>query len=157
MDRPARLAHNASVAAARSPAARARGLAASVRDPEFVRQFIRFGIVGLANTVIGVTTYRVLLALGVLYVVAAPAAWAVGAVNGYIFNSRWTFAARDTTRARLLYVLVTAGAAGSSSLLVFVFKEGAGLGKFEAFLATLPLVTTASFLANRYWTFSDRD
>ena len=31
-------------------------------------------------------------------------AFAVGALNGYIFNRRWTFAARDTTRARVLYV-----------------------------------------------------
>jgi hypothetical protein len=38
--------------------------------------------------------------------VAAPLAFAAGAVNGFIFNRRWTFAARDSTRARVLYVTV---------------------------------------------------
>ena len=52
-------------------------------------------------------------------------------------------------------MLVTATGAGSSSLLVLLFAA-AGLGKVEAFLATLPLVTAATFAANRMWTFSDR-
>ena len=99
---------------------------------------------------------RLLLAVDVWYLVAAPVAWAVGALNGYVFNSRWTFAARDTTRARSLYALVTTAGAGASSLLVWLFAA-AGLGKMEAFIATIPLVTVATFLANRIWTFSERE
>jgi putative flippase GtrA len=44
--------------------------------------------------------YWPLLVVGAWYVLAAPLACAVGALNGYIFNRRWTFAARDMTRAR---------------------------------------------------------
>jgi hypothetical protein len=50
-------------------------------------------------------------------------------------------------RARILYVLVTAAGAGSSSLLVLLFARGAGLGKVEAFLAAVPLVTVSTFAA----------
>ena len=120
------------------------------------RQFIRFLIVGLANTTISLVVYRVLLALGVWYVVSASLAWAAGVVNGYIFNLRWTFAARDTGRARFLYALFGALGAGVASLLVVAFVRGAGLGKFEAYLAAVPLVTVSTFVANRYWTFNDR-
>jgi putative flippase GtrA len=111
------------------------------------RQFVRFLIVGVANTLITFVVYRLLLAVGVWYVVSAPIAWAVGAVNGYVLNSHWTFAARGTMRARILYVLVTAAGAGSSSLLVLLFARGAGLGKVEAFLAAVPLVTVSTFAA----------
>jgi putative flippase GtrA len=121
------------------------------------RQLVRFGIVGVANTLIGFASYQLLLEVDVPYVVAASVAWALGAVNGYVFNRRWTFQARDTARARLLYVLVAAAGAGSTSLLVFLFVRGAGLTKFEAFLAAAPLVTVSTFAANRIWTFSDRD
>jgi putative flippase GtrA len=120
------------------------------------RQFIRFLIVGVSNTAISLVVYRVLLALGVWYVVSAPIAWAAGVVNGYVFNSRWTFAAPDTGRARLLYALFGAIGAGVAAVLVLAFVRGAGLGKFEAYLAAAPLVTVSTFLANRYWTFSDR-
>jgi len=120
------------------------------------RQFVRFLLVGVANTLISFVVYRLLLAVGAWYALAAPLAWGAGALSGYVLNSRWTFAARDTRRARILYVLVTAAGAGSSSLLVLLFAT-AGLGKVEAFLATLPLVTAATFAANRMWTFADRD
>lgn len=120
------------------------------------RQFIRFLIVGALNTAISLVVYRALLALGVWYVLSAPIAWAAGVVNGYIWNLRWTFAGRDTGRARLLYALFGALGAGVASLLVLVFVRGAGLGEFESYLAAVPLVTVSTFLANRYWTFNER-
>jgi putative flippase GtrA len=120
------------------------------------REFVRFLIVGVANTLISLVVYRALLALGVWYVVSAPIAWGAGVVNGYVFNRRWTFRAPDTGRARALYALFGAAGAGAASLLVLLFVRGAGIGKFEAYLAAIPLVTVSTFLANRYWTFSDR-
>jgi hypothetical protein len=65
-------------------------------------QFARFLVVGVGNTVVSFVAYRLLLAVGTPYAVAAPLAFAVGTLNGYVFNRRWTFAARDTTRARVL-------------------------------------------------------
>jgi putative flippase GtrA len=83
-----------------------------------LRQFGRFLIVGLANTALSVAAYRLFLDAGMPYLVAALAAFAVGAINGYRWNRRWTFAARDTTRARMLYVVVQATGAVTTSLLV---------------------------------------
>jgi putative flippase GtrA len=120
------------------------------------REFVRFLIVGALNTLISLAVYRILLALSVWYVVSAPIAWGAGVVNGYVFNRRWTFRARDTGRARALYALFGAAGAGAASVLVLLFVRGAGIGKFEAYLAAVPPVTVATFLANRYWTFTDR-
>ena len=119
-------------------------------------QLARFLAVGVANTAISFVVYRVLLALGVWYVVAAPLAFAAGALNGYVFNRRWTFAARDTTRARILYVAVQAAGALSTSLLVLAFVRGAGIDRAWAYLLAIPPVTLATFGANRLWTFADR-
>jgi putative flippase GtrA len=98
----------------------------------------------------------VLLAISTPYVLAAFLGFAVGALNGYILNRRWTFAARDTTRARVLYVAVQAVGAVSTSLLVLFLHEGAGIGKVGAYLLAIPPVTICMFLANRTWTFADR-
>ena len=121
------------------------------------REFVRFLIVGVSNTIISLIVYRALLALGVLYVVAAPIAWGAGVVNGYILNRRWTFRARDTPRARVLYALFGALGAAAASLSVFLLVRGAGIGRFEAYLVATPLITVSTFLANRYWTFSERE
>jgi putative flippase GtrA len=98
----------------------------------------------------------VLLAISTPYVLAAFLSFAVGALNGYILNRRWTFSARDTTRARVLYVAVQAVGAVSTSLLVLLLHEAAGIGKVGAYVAAIPPVTVCMFLANRAWTFAER-
>jgi putative flippase GtrA len=77
-------------------------------------------------------------------------------LNGYVLNRRWTFAARDTNRARALYVAVQAVGAVSTSLLVVLFHEGAGIGEVGAYVAAIPPVTVCMFLANRIWTFGEQ-
>src|SRR4051812_15755789 len=94
-----------------------------------VRQFRRFLLVGVGNTVVSFVVYRLLLALGTPYVLAAALGFSVGAANGYFFNRRWTFRARDSARARALYVAVQATGAASTSLLVLLFVRVAGTGK----------------------------
>jgi putative flippase GtrA len=121
-----------------------------------MRQFSRFLIVGVGNTVLSFLSYRLLLFLGTPYAVAAPLSFAVGALNGYVFNRRWTFAARDSTRARVLYVGVQAVGAASLSLLVVLMVRGAGAGQVGAYLVAIPPVTVCMFAANRLWTFGDR-
>ena len=121
------------------------------------RQFGRFLLVGVGNTVLSFVAYRLLLALGTPYVIAAALGFAVGAVNGYVLNRRWTFAARDSARARVLYVVVQVAGAASTSLLVLLFVRGAGAGKVGAYLAAIPPVTVSTFMANRLWTFADRN
>jgi putative flippase GtrA len=120
-----------------------------------VRQFARFLVVGVGNTVLSFVVYRVLLAVGTWYVLAAPLAFAAGAVNGYIFNRRWTFAARDSTRARVVYVAVQATGAVATTVLVPLLVA-AGTGKVLAYLLAIPPVTVCMFFANRVWTFADR-
>ena len=126
-------------------------------SPEAIRgQFARFLAVGLSNTLLSFVAYRALLAVSTPYVLAAFLGFAVGALNGYVLNRRWTFAAADTNRARVLYVAVQAIGAVSTSLLVLLFHESAGIGKVAAYVAAIPPVTVGMFLANRTWTFADK-
>ena len=112
---------------------------------------------GLANTVLSFAAYHLLLDVGTPYVPAAALAFAVGTVNGYVFNRRWTFGARASTRARLVYVVVQMLGAAATSLLVLLAVRVAGSGKLLAYLEAIPLVTMCMFLANRTWTFADRN
>jgi putative flippase GtrA len=121
------------------------------------RQFGRFLIVGVVNTILSFIVYRLLLAVDTWYVIAAPLAFAVGALNGYVFNRRWTFAARDSARARVLYVAVQVAGAVATSLVVVFFVRALGVGEVAAYLAAIPPVTLSMFAANRLWTFAERN
>ena len=120
------------------------------------RQFVRYVLAGAVNTALSFGVYRGLLEIGTPYFVAAPLAFAVGSVSGYVLNRRWTFAAADSARARLVYVVVQAAGAGMTSVLVFLFSR-AGTGHVWAYLAAIPPVTVGTFAANRWWTFGHRD
>ena len=120
------------------------------------QQFVRYLVVGVGNTLLSFIAYRLLLAIDTPYAVAALLAFAVGALNGYIFNRRWTFAARDTTRARVLYVGLQVFGAVTTSLLVVVLVRWLSVPHGIAYLAAVPPVTVTLFAANRLWTFRER-
>jgi putative flippase GtrA len=118
------------------------------------QQFGRFVIVGLSNTAVSFVIYIGLLGLGVAYWLSGGIGFAAGAINGYLLNRRWTFASPDSWRARIRYVLVQlAGLFGTAGLL-WVFVSSVPIGRVPAYAVVLPVVTVATFLANRNWTFS---
>jgi putative flippase GtrA len=146
-------AREVSVAGGRGWSERLRRPSSGHDDP--LRQLGRFLLVGLGNTALSFVVYRLLLVVGTPYVLAAPLAFAAGALNGYVFNRSWTFAARDSMRARLLYVVVQGAGALSTSLLVLFFVRVAETGRVWAYLAAIPPVTLSTFAANRLWTFAE--
>ena len=138
-----------------SPGGGARGR--SPRRNEPAPQLARFLVVGVGNTALSFAVYRLLLSLALWYVVAAPVAFVAGALNGYIFNRRWTFAAADSARARVLYFTVMVIGALSTSLLVLLLVRAVGTGRVIAYIVALPPVTLGTFVANRLWVFAKRD
>jgi putative flippase GtrA len=118
--------------------------------------FARFVLVGASNTLLSLAVYLGLLALGTPYVVAAVLAFGAGAVNGYVLNRRWTFAAPDTPVARARYLAVQLGGAAVTSALLWLLVAEGGLGRAAGYVVTVPIVTVAMFVANRRWTFAAR-
>jgi putative flippase GtrA len=124
-------------------------------NPAIVRQFVKFGIVGVSNTLLSLAVYAALLQVfGVAYLAASAIAFAVGTVNGFLWNSRWTF--RDHVGDALTPVrwFAVQGCGLAANLgLVFVFVHDASLGKLLGQVCTTAIVTVFTFIANRAWTF----
>ncbi len=67
------------------------GLAGRLSAPVVV-QFVKFGIVGVSNTLLTLVVYTVLLKVfGVWYLAASAIGFIVGATNGFLLNRKWTF------------------------------------------------------------------
>ena len=124
--------------------------------PGAARELARFVLVGVSNTLLSFSVYVALLSIAVPYVPAAVISFGAGALNGYVLNRRWTFAAPDSRVARLRYLVVQLGGVAATSTLVWVVVSEARLGRVAGYLVTLPLVTMGMFLANRSWTFAGR-
>jgi putative flippase GtrA len=96
-------------------------------------QFLRYGLVGVVNTLVSLGVYAA--------VRSAALAYAAGAANGYVWNARWTFGTR-----------------GSAIRYLGVQLAGLGLTvavtRVAGYAVALPVVTVATFAANRAWAFA---
>jgi putative flippase GtrA len=136
-----------------SPTSVAR-LRGRVSAPVLV-QFIKFGIVGISNTLLTLAVYTVLLKVfGVWYLAASAIGFVVGATNGFLLNRRWTF--REHVGDALTPVrwgIVQTGGLGINEGLLYLFVHDAQLDKLVAQVCATVVVTVTTFFVNRAWTF----
>jgi putative flippase GtrA len=134
----------------------------SVRDRHVQRlnlklilQLLKFGIVGVSNTLIAFAVYTVLLKVfGVWYIAASGIGFAVGAVNGFLLNRRWTF--REHVGDALTPVrwgIVQSCGLGFNLGLVYLFVHDLGMDKLVGQIPATAIVVLLTFFANRAWTF----
>lgn len=124
------------------------------KDKETVIQFIKFGIVGVSNTAMGLGTYYLFLFLGCHYMVANVLSWIISVFNAYFWNNRYVF---KNDIAWFKALIKTYLSYGFSFLLgcvcLYVLVEWAGISDKIAPLLTLLLTIPMNFLLNKFWTF----
>jgi putative flippase GtrA len=129
-------------------------VARRLRAP-LVAQFIKFGLVGVSNTLITFLLFTLLVKVfGVWYLAASGIGFAAGAVNGYLLNRRWTFrghAGGAVTAVR--WVIVQACGLLLNLGLVYLFVSEAALDKLVGQALATVLVVVIAFSVNRRWTF----
>jgi putative flippase GtrA len=134
---------------------RVRDLPKAGLSGPLVAQFVKFGIVGVANTLLTFAVYTVLVKVfGVWYLTASAIGFAVGAVNGFLLNRRWTF--RDHVGDALTPVrwCVVQGCGLVANLgLVYLFVDDVGLDKLLGQACATAIVVVITFFVNRAWTF----
>jgi putative flippase GtrA len=127
----------------------------STLNVKLVVQFLKFGIVGVSNTLIAFAVYTVLLKVfGVWYVAASGIGFAVGAVNGFLLNRRWTFREHvGDALTPVRWAIVQTCGLGLNLGLVYLFVHDLGLDELVGQIPTTVIVTVLTFAVNRSWTF----
>lgn len=130
------------------------GAARRLRAPVIV-QFVKFGIVGVSNTLLTFAVYTLLLkGFGVWYLAASAVGFMVGATNGFLLNRRWTFREHvGDSLTPVRWAIVQGCGLGINEGLLFLFVSEAHLDKLLGQAFAIVAVTTTTFFANRAWTF----
>jgi putative flippase GtrA len=133
---------------------RVAGLARRLRAPLLI-QFLKFGIVGVSNTLLTFAVYTFLLkVVGVWYLAASAIGFIVGATNGFLLNRRWTFHGHvGDAFTPVRWGIVQGCGLGVNVGLLYVFVHDAGLDELLAQAFATAVVTISTFFANRAWTF----
>jgi putative flippase GtrA len=118
-------------------------------------QFVKFGVVGVSNTLLAFTIYTVLLKVfGVWYLAASAIGFVLGAVNGFLLNRRWTFAGHvGDALTPVRWGIVQGCGLGLNLGLLYLFVDDAGIEKLLSQAFATAIVTVITFLVNRAWTF----
>ena len=122
---------------------------------KFIKQFFKFGIVGLSNTILSLLIYYVLVYLGVHYIVSNIVAYAISVLNAYFWSSKYVFKASGANKAKLLlklYVCYGLTFALSTGLL-FLMVDILGISELVAPIINLCITVPTNFLLNKFWAF----
>ncbi len=110
-------------------------------------QFVKFGIVGVSNTLLTLVVYTVLLKVfGVWYLAASAIGFAVGATNGFLLNRRWTFREHvGDALTPVRWAVVQSCGLGINEGLLYLLVHDGHLDKLIAQVCATAVVTVTTF------------
>jgi len=123
-----------------------------------VRQFVKFGVVGVSSTVIDWGIYLLLTRIfGIFYLMAKILSFSVALFNSYFWNRRWTFRSNDPKKLhefiKFLFISIVGVVLNSS--IMYISVEHLKLNDlYGLFLATI-IVMFWNFTANKFYTFRE--
>jgi len=149
-------------------------------------QFIKFGIVGVANTFISEGVYALVVLLGGHYILANFLGFTISVLNAYYWSNKYVFKAGEGTEKRVWWkVLLKTYAAyiwgflvnilllalwvevihiGTYMVPVESFLNGFGItfldaetiGELVAQMLCLPVTVPMNYFVNKYWAYRDK-
>lgn len=125
-------------------------------------QFMKFGIVGLSNTIISYVVYAALTCIGVPYLISSIIGFIISVLNSFFWNNKYVFKKNEGEQRKLWWTLCKTfiSYAGTglvlSNLLLIVFVEKMEISKYIAPILGLVITIPINFLINKFWSFKTK-
>ena len=117
-------------------------------------QFIKFGIVGLSNTAIGLGSYYLFLWLGWHYMLANVMSWIISVFNAFYWNRKYVFGTGSSWLRALFRTYVSYGFSFViGAFVLYVLVEWGGISDVIAPLLVLVITIPLNFVLNKFWAF----
>ncbi len=118
-------------------------------------QGYRFIIVGIFNTVIGVSIiYACYNFLHINYKISNILGYACGLINSFIWNKRWTFKSKKDPKLEIFLFFLMFGVSYALNLIgVIICVERLMINPNIAQLIGIAFYTSSNFFGNKYITF----
>lgn len=117
-------------------------------------QFVKFCIVGVSNTVIGLGTYYLFLWMGWHYIIANILSWVISVFNAFYWNNKYVFDSKSSWVQSLCRTYFSYGASFVLGVvLIFILVEWMKISEVIAPLIILVVTIPLNFLMNKFWAF----
>lgn len=122
-------------------------------------QFIKFGIVGLSNTIISLGVYYLCLFVHIHYLTAYTAGFLMSVINSFYWNNKYVFRNKKERSLLMIFVKVLTSYGVSFlfsmlliSFMVEILKVSSTIAPILKMAITIPL----NFVLNKVWAFKDK-
>lgn len=133
-----------------------RAIMKFIHNRPVFKQLIKFGLVGVFNTLVDLTAYIFFTrVIGWHYQIAATIAFVIAATFSFWINRYWTFQVTGVQikTEYIKFVLVAAGGLLWTLLFLFIFIDKFYWHDLVAKIITVVLVVNWNFWLQKYWTF----
>ena len=122
-----------------------------------VRQFLKFGVVGVSGALVSFIIFHGLIHFGLDLTLAFSIGFIAGGVNNYWWNRRWTFRSQGHAGKELAQFLTVSAIALGLGIIITKYLDGR-LPVFHLRNSLIWLCGTVggmgvNFFVNKYWTF----
>lgn len=131
----------------------------SKTSKDSILQFIKFGIVGVSNTLVNYAFYSLFVFLGMPYLIANFLSFSISVLNSFFWNNRYVFKLGESQTRTWWKVLTKSYLSYSitgiflTSLLLWFWVSVLGLSEYIAWLLNIPICIPINFLLNKYWAY----
>lgn len=131
-------------------------------DKKAFIQFLKFGIVGLSNTLIGYAVYTLCVWLGMHYLLANAIGFFVSVLNAFYWSDRFVFKKGEGEQRNawvaLLKTIMAYASTGIvlNSILLWLFIDQWHISEYLAPLLILLITVPTNFILNKYWSFKTK-
>ena len=126
-----------------------------MKASKFVIQFIKFGIVGVSNTLLSALTIWILLkVLHCSDYISNIVGYIVGLVNSFIWNRKWTFDSKTKVTDTLFKFILTFGVSYLFQLVnLYILLHYTSIDSYVSQLLSIVVYTGINFVLNKIYTF----
>ena len=119
-------------------------------------RFIKFGMVGVLNTLVNWVIFFILNAFGMYYIVANIIAYTLGTIHSYLWNTLWVFKYKEkvSTDTTIKFVILNRVGLGLNTGILYVLVDLCNLNKFIGLVITTGIVMIINYVVNKLWVFS---
>lgn len=125
---------------------------------EALIQFIKFGMVGVFNTLSSTVYYWILLYFHFNYLLATTIAYIIASLIGYLLNNHWVFQSKKVTKTSLFKYYVVYGTSYFLNIFsMFIWVDVLSISKVIAPIFTLFVTVPFNYIFNKIWVFKKGD
>lgn len=121
-------------------------------------QFVKFGFVGVSNTLVSLAVYYLCIFFGIYYIVANALGFIFGTLNAYFWNNKYVFkqTGKETRPAVQTGIKVFIAYGISfllSTVLLYLWVDVLSISAQIAPIINVCITTPFNFLMNKLWAF----